>query len=874
MNEIKVVINDQEVVAGAGRTILQAATEAGIYIPTLCFHPALRPSGSCRLCAVEIDGYRGLPAACSTPIAEGMKIRTSTAKVQDFRKEMLRIILQDHPRECLGCPRNGTCELQQLVMAVGIDFPYPPPSVPRPAAATAGDYFERDYSLCVRCGRCVRTCHEIRGARAIVFRDRLGRQEVGTPFNLPLEQSGCQFCGACVDVCPTGALRENTRAFQQEPRGHIEAVCESLSNIVMSLYKKEIESEWKTAICPVCSAGCRLNLELTGAEELIQAKPDRDGPTNRGQACVQGRFLLKNSKDKTHRLVHPMARADSGYRQIPDAEAVQRVADRLKSYGPDEVAVLTDGRATNEELFALARFAKQALQTSHLGCLSQPGQMAVSHALEQTLGVAASTNSLNDLDRAGAILAIGFNPAATHPIAGTAIRNAVLNGTKLVVANPMETAIARYSDVPLRYIPGTERALVLGLARVLLDRGAWDPDFMKQDPEACAQLGKSLQGYDLGTVSKLCGVSEEDLVEAACVLGGDGPLAILYGHGLLQTSQPDEVIQAVAGLARVRGSFGKPGGGLVPAYGACNLQGALDLGFTADIPARLGTGQIKALYLLTESMDPELAETLKPHLENLETVIFQSTHLPPDGLTAELLLPMAALLEKEGSLTNSERRVQWSEPVFTAPGKARSLLATIGALTERTGGTSLGDDPRVVLEAICDEIAGYAGIGYHRARFEPVQWPCPDAAHAGSPTLFADAAAPSVSAILPALEEPAAESVRDSEFPFALVVKEALLPFLAGPLLAPEIMNTMRHNGDIEMNPADAYSRGYQPGGDITVVVRAGELQGRLALNKRLPPLMIAVPAGMLPGSTGVDAAIDRVLAARVSDLNAEEPAK
>ena len=190
MDSIRFWINNREVEAKSNQTILEAADQSGINIPRLCYHPVVKASGSCRLCAVEIEGYRGLPAACSTPVVEGMRVQTSTPKVEEFRREMLRLILQDHPRECLGCPRDGTCELQQLVASVGIDFPYSAANGDRPALKYAGSYFERDYGLCVRCGRCVRVCHEVRGAKAIVFREIEGRQEVSTPFDRPLEAVG------------------------------------------------------------------------------------------------------------------------------------------------------------------------------------------------------------------------------------------------------------------------------------------------------------------------------------------------------------------------------------------------------------------------------------------------------------------------------------------------------------------------------------------------------------------------------------------------------------------------------------------------------------------------------------------------------------
>ncbi len=872
MNDIKIMINDQEVAARAGQTILQAAQEAGIHIPTLCFHPALQPSGSCRLCAVEIEGYRGLPAGCSTEVAAGMRIWTDTAKVQDFRREMLRIILQDHPRECLSCSRNGTCELQQLVTLIGIDFPYPPPEKERPPAKPAGRYFERDYSLCVRCGRCVRVCHEMRGARAIVFRDVRGRQEVATPLDLPLEEAGCQFCGACVDVCPTGALHENMVSFQSEPRGHIEGVCRELTDIVYTLYKQEIENDWKSAVCPSCSAGCRLTLEITGEQELFRATPDPAGASNKGQACVQGRFRLKTEREEmtAQRSLHPMVATDGSLQGCDWNTALDAVAKGLGEIGGDQVGVMTDGRATNEELFALAQWARQGLQTESLGILADSGERRALQCLQKLLGTSAASFSLDDLDQCETILAIGFNPAATHPIAGSRIRQAVLHGAKLVVANPYEVSIARYADAHLPYLPGSEQTLLLGLLKSVLDSGTVPPSVQDQYGEALEKLGTALEGYDPKAVCRCCAVELEGFMAAADLLAVQGPVAILFGAGLLHSPELEGTLEALVGLARISDSFGHPGGGIYPAFGACNQQGAADMGFTTDVIDRIQSGRVKGLFLCAETLASDLLADLAPALNKLEFLVVQSCCKVPDAIHAKVTLPLASLLEKEGSLTNSDRLVQWSEPAFTAPEDARTLLETVRELALRGGETQIAADARRVFEQLGAEIAGYQGIGYHRARFEPVCWPCPDPQGPGSTTLFIGQPPELPAIVVPSLAPQAPEPSDEQapSFPFALVAKESLLWSYEGPLLAPEALAPVRLNGAIEMNPADAYTRGYQPGDEITVSLPDGTCQGTLAINKLLPQGMIVAGRELLAAATGERDCLNKAFAARVEDLN------
>ncbi|WP_448384122.1 molybdopterin-dependent oxidoreductase [Desulfosoma sp.] len=863
MSDVNIWINDEQVKAKTGQTILQAADAAGIYIPRLCFHPALEPSGSCRLCAVEIEGQRGLPAACTTPVAEGLRVQTQSSKVIDFRREMLQLILQDHPRHCLGCPRNGTCELQQLVAAVGIDFPYPAPDVTRPEPLPGGPYFERDYSLCVRCGRCVRVCHEVRGARTIVFREsKDGRQSVGTPFGRSLEESGCQFCGACVDVCPVGALRENLSDFHGETRAAMDAVCRALTAIVTDLYKKELETQWVSAICPICSAGCRLMLEKSADECLIRVKPSPDGPSNNGQACVQGRFLLKRYIARPERIRRPAVRDAQGWKTLSWDEALKHIADRMKGYSPDQIAVLTDGRLTNEELHVLNRLARESLKTPHVGLMGSRGLGVFEKAVREQLGTVAATNSLKDLAEAPAIFAMGCNPAASHPIAGTAIRQAVLKGAKLVVANPYDVAIARYAHVHLRYVPGSETALVLGLLRIILDEKGVDKN---AGPELVAALKELTAPYDVETVSHLTGIHDEELVEAGCMLAARDTTAIVVGLGALESPEVGDLTRALLSLGFAKGSFGKPGGGFWPLFGSSNMQGARDLGWDTAVMDTLASGRLKAVFVAAESYGEECWRALASVRDSLEFVVVQDVVAPPESVRADVLLPLTPLLEKDGSLTNAERRVQWTEKALAPSAGSCTIVQTAAALSRFMGGAEIvEEEPGAILKRLASELKSYAGIDRTRARYEAVQLPCPSADHGGTPILFTDSAPvykPWRPSQPPRAPQPA--EVRQ-EFPLHLTAKEALYSNYFGPLLAPEARVVMACDGEIEMNPADAYRLGCMPGDTVAVVFNGGEMTGRLALNIHLPLKLVAVPAQQLQSVLGETPVSGTSLAAKV----------
>lgn len=884
MYSIKLWIDDQEVEAEPDQTIMEVADQSGVHIPRLCSHPSLKPSGSCRLCAVEIEGERGLPAACSTPVARGMKIWTRAPKVLDFRREMLRLILQDHPRECLGCPRNGTCELQRLVETVGIDFPYAPPAEKRPPIETVGSCFERDMRLCVRCGRCVRVCHEVRGARAIVFRERGGKQEVSTPLGRTLEESGCQLCGACVDVCPVGALREKMETTLGEARQQTLAICENLTRMVVDLYRKESPRTWKQSVCTMCSAGCRMSFELAQSGRILQARPSPNGPGSHGQACVQGRFLLKDYLQRRDRLVTPLMLENGGYRAADWETALAHLAERLKGYGAWETAVLTDAGLTTEELFLLQKFARTVLKTNLIGCLTPSGHAAMEEALTRFPDSNDFRGNLSALPGAGCVLALGVNPPASHPVAGTILRKAVLEGTKLVVANPLSVGIGRYADLHLHHYPGTESILLAGLAHLILqehDELSHPEIGSGMDRET---LRENLAPYGPEEVARTTGVNAEHLIEAACLLRAHGPLTILYGPGVAESGDARESVHAMTTLLQLTGSQSKSGGGLIPLYGKGNERGAADLGLisplfgtpthgsagaaqsSTDIGELLGTGQIKAVILAFDSLETHLFDEVRPYLDRMELVVLHDTVLPSfEGRSGEptvhVAMPMASALEKQGTFTNPDGKSLPIAPVASPPGAAQSVLWVMQELARhmKAPGFSAEND-----EALRRDIWQQIAAGTTLVRKTPRQ--AAGCCCCGSDATGAGPSSGCENGPLPwqPVSVPSSMIVPNDDYPFQVVPKEALEPYFLGSLQAPVSRAVFFPDGEIEMNPADAFRMELTPGDTVQVVTPSGPWEGRLAQNPLLPTGMVTVPLSFFQSGAREFGPENRMIPARV----------
>jgi formate dehydrogenase alpha subunit len=885
-DEITIHIDGQEVRTTSDKMVIQAANDAGIYIPYLCYHPGMKPYGACRMCVVEVEGARGTPASCTLPVRDGMQVSTQANPVQGVRDTIMDLLLSEHPHGCLTChridlcgpqdiclrhvdvtdrcvicPKNERCELKDTTrfhtqgMNSPLTYQYRELQV-----ETTDPFYDRDYNLCIVCARCVRACDELRGDVALTLTERAGQVLVGTSMGESLLEAGCEFCGACIDVCPVGALAESD-------------------------YKWERPSRVEQSVCSGCSVGCQVTYEVNGWERVVRAVPELNAPANHGQACFKGKFGFKQVNDK-QRLKEPMVRRDGLLEAASWDDATTAAAQGFTRHKGGAFGMLVSPHATNEEMYLAQKFARAVMDSNNIDSPSntRPG---ILDGLAQVLGHAAATGSVWDLKDAACVLAVSANVTEEQNVLAVPIKQAVRAGTQqLIVIDAREVELTRYAHLWLRPYPGTDLALLGGMLRVVLDEGLADQSFLATNASGLDGLRTSLSPFSLDAVSAETGVPADQIAEAARLFASTGPASIIYGLDNVPAETLVMSSRAIADLALVTGNLGRTGAGVYPLRTGANDQGAWDMGLeprllpgqrpVADAETRISfgvawgvtlpeepgmgaaamldaarRGELRALFIVGDHAayhDGSLGDVSEA-LDKLEFLVVSDVFPSPLTEQAQVVLPAATWLEKHGTYTNIERRVQLLRRVFQLnTTDAMADYHTIAHVAAAMGSAGFEEhSPAAVLGEVAGLVDAYAGVSLKRLEDEAVetlrpspdnpmptqvqyservsmglQWPCPSAEHSGTPLLYADGFSGG-KILLGELSWLPVPRHDDTAFPFLLAHGRVL----AQPTHPVEVvksggLNRLQREELLVIHPQDAERHGLQNGQSARVVAQDG----------------------------------------------------
>jgi formate dehydrogenase alpha subunit len=848
MKKITLAIDGVEIAASEATSVLDAALQNGIYIPNLCHHPDLEPAGVCRLCMVEVEGRMGI--SCRIPVEEGMQVSTESEQVTLARRIALELLLVNHPLDCVTCARNNQCELQRAAAYIGVDqermkrLRRPEQTAP---VDTSNPYFEYDPNKCVLCGICVRTCDQLQGIGALDFAFRGFASAVSTFANKPIAESRCVSCGECVVRCPVGSL---------VPKKY-------------RLPAREVKS-----ICAYCGVGCGIYLGVRG-NEIVNVRGDEASPVNSGSLCVKGRFghEFVHSPD---RLTHPLVRKNGKLQKAGWDEALELVARQLgkvkEEYGPNALATLASAKCSNEENYLMQKFTRAVLGTNNLDHCARLCHSSTVAGLAKSFGSGAMTNSIAEIENADVIFVIGSNTTENHPVLSLYVKRAVRErGAKLIVADPRRIPLTEFAHMHLRHGCGTDTALLNGLMHVIVREELHDQVFIEERTEGFDELEQALARYTPEFVSGVTGVSRDDLVEAARLYAAAEKATILYAMGITQHTTGTDNVLAVANLAMLTGQIGRESTGVNPLRGQNNVQGACDMGGLPnvypgyqrvdDAAARerfeqawgvclsdkpgltlvemmhaAGEGKIRAMYFMGENpllTDPD-ANHIREALENLDFLVVQDIFLTETAELADVVLPAASFAEKDGTVTNTERRVQRMHQAIEPVGEARPDWRVLCDLATRMGYETVYDSPSQILEEIASLTPSYGGIAYDRLEGDGLQWPCPDRSHAGTPYLHAGRFARGRGKFHVVEYIEPAEAV-DEAYPLVLTTGRVLYHYHTVISRKAPGLNALYPEEMVEIHPADAEHLGIEAGALVRVASRRGSVVAKAEVVDRPP---------------------------------------
>jgi predicted molibdopterin-dependent oxidoreductase YjgC len=780
---VKLKIDDTPVEVEKGKTILEAAQSVGIGIPTLCHDRRLIPFGACRVCVVQQKGKSELLPACFTPAREGMEVVTQSPEISASRRLQIQFILLNHPMICPRCEKEGECSLQRLAYEYGVEetlFPWERTSSP---ADDRSPLIQREPDKCILCGRCVRICDEVQGVGELSFSRRGIKTVIDTDFHRPLQ---CEFCGQCMDTCPVGAITSN--CFDYTVKGW--------------------EVEETTTPCPYCACGCSLTIGSKNGEIRRVFSDSERGPSD-GNLCVKGRFGW-DVVDHPERIKTPLLKVNGAFQEVSWEEALRYVAQKLETikdqYGPEAIAGIASSRLTNEEHYLFNKLFRNALGTNQISQSDEEAARGLTEGLGKTLGIAASTNSIREIRNVDCILVIGVDPAQTHPIIKNEIQLALRrNRAQLIVLGSYDISLTRAtsispllpSSITLLDQPGREIHFLNVMIQAIFKEGLENRDFIKEKTEGIEELRKQISAFQPEFFEKT-DVKKDEIEKAARIFAQSRRSMILVGSGLWSHLDAKAIAVASSNLALVTGHMGKKSSGILILLEKCNSQGAVDMGLLSggegdgrkDLLQKALDGKLRALYLIGE--DSFLSSTAfnGQASEKIPLLIVQDLFMTKTAEKAHVVLPACAFVEKGGTFTNLERRVQKLNPLRPPLGQSRPDFDIFLSLLRLLECPVPGETPEAVFEEIGRVLPHYRGIQ------DGEQWP------GRSTYLYADGFPMGKAKLIPVPEQTPQPSPEG--YSFHLIQRPSL--FQSGLLSSKsDALKTVSEKPYLEMNPEDAH---------------------------------------------------------------------
>jgi formate dehydrogenase major subunit len=860
---VSLTIDGHDVTVPAGTSVMNAAMQAGIKLPKLCATDMLDAFGSCRICLVQIEGRPGTPASCTTPVTAGMQVRTTTDQLRKLRRGVMELYISDHPLDCLTCAANGNCELQDTAGEVGlreVRYGYEGANHLDAGKDVSNPYFQFDPAKCIVCSRCVRACEEVQGTFALTIDGRGFASKVAAGMDEDFLASECVSCGACVQACPTATLIEKSVVDMGQPEHSV------------------------VTTCAYCGVGCSFRAEMRG-DQVVRMVPSKDGKANHGQSCVKGRFAYGYATHRD-RITKPMLRASitDPWQEVSWDEALDHIAEKFRGiqavHGIGAIGGITSSRCTNEETYLVQKLVRAGFGNNNVDTCARVCHSPTGYGLNATFGTSAGTQDFDSIDQTDVILVIGANPTDGHPVFASRMKKRLREGAKLIVIDPRRIDLVHTPHVeaafhlPLR--PGTNVAVLTALAHVIVTEGLIDEAFIRERCELDAFQDWTAFVADAKNspeaVASATGVDPEMLRQAARLYASGGNAAIYYGLGVTEHSQGTTAVMAIANLAMATGNLGRPGVGVNPLRGQNNVQGSCDMGsFPHELPgyrhisqpatraiyedlwkvkldAEPGLripnmidaaldGSFRGLYIQGEDIvqsDPD-TQHMVAGLRAMECVVVQDLFLNETADYAHVFLPGASFLEKDGTFTNAERRINRVRRVM-APLAGLGDWEATQALAVRLGVPMAYKHPGEIMDEIAATTPSFAGVSY--AKLEAagsVQWPCNESAPDGTPVMHMEKFARG-KGLFVITEYIATDEKIGPRFPLLLTTGRILSQYNVGAQTR-RTENIVWHETDrLEIHPHDAEQRGIRTGDRVRLVSRTGETSLPAEITDRVAP--------------------------------------